>query len=181
MNNFTTTSATASRMAISDSSVDTIVQAIYRAGTGLTEWVEPLKKIEAAFGAWVVQFLGFDKRNGAVTFSYESGTASPECALDYFRRYSLIDPRAVLLFGMPDWKTPALAPISSHFACKARPCLSLPGSRHMGARHVEDGKYGRKLVFPTHVGSIQGTIIGAICPRVAGTTGHQPCLNPVHQ
>lgn len=81
--------------------IDGIIREVYRAGAGLTDWVSPLKKMEEALGAWVVQFLCVDKRTGTLSFSYESGKASPECALDFFRHYSRIDPRAELLARLP--------------------------------------------------------------------------------
>ena len=81
--------------------VDAIISDLYRTGAGLTEWIVPLGKMEEALNAWVVQFLCVDKRTGTLSFSYESGKASPECALDYFRHYSRIDPRAALLAKMP--------------------------------------------------------------------------------
>ncbi len=81
--------------------VDVIIRDLYRASAGLAEWIVPLKKMEEALNAWVVQFLCIDKRTGTLSFSYESGKASPECALDYFRHYSRIDPRAAMLAQMP--------------------------------------------------------------------------------
>jgi DNA-binding CsgD family transcriptional regulator len=79
---------------------DAIVSEVHRAGAGMVDWVEPLKKMEHLLDAWLVHFLGLDKRTGTVAFSYESGKAPPECALDYFRQYSRIDPRAAKLVHM---------------------------------------------------------------------------------
>ena len=81
--------------------LDAIIRDVYRAGAGLADWITPLKKMEDTLSAWLVQFLCVDKRTGTLSFSYEAGKASPECALDYFRHYSRIDPRAALLAKLP--------------------------------------------------------------------------------
>jgi DNA-binding CsgD family transcriptional regulator len=82
--------------------IDTIISEVHRAGAGMVDWVEPLGKIEKLFDAWVVQLVAVDKRTGTMTFSYEAGKATPECAFDYFRYYSRIDPRVGKLVGMKE-------------------------------------------------------------------------------
>jgi hypothetical protein len=41
---------------------DAIVAAIYRAGSGKGDWLEPIGEIAQIFNAWTVQLLGVDKQ-----------------------------------------------------------------------------------------------------------------------
>jgi DNA-binding CsgD family transcriptional regulator len=87
---------------VGEAAFDGIVHDIYRAGAGLCGWVEPLKKIEKAFDAWLVQFLGFDKKTGRVKFSHDAGVAPRECSAALAERFPAIDPAMSLLFGLPE-------------------------------------------------------------------------------
>jgi DNA-binding CsgD family transcriptional regulator len=72
---------------------DGIVEQIYRAGSGLAPWLEPLGEMARVFGSWSVQMLGVNKQTGSMTFSYETGTAPPAAPVEYLRYYHRIDPR----------------------------------------------------------------------------------------
>jgi DNA-binding CsgD family transcriptional regulator len=76
---------------------DAIIRDLYRAGAGRVPWTDPLDAITRVFGLWVVQFFAVDKRSGTVIFSHEGGKPAPEVALDWFREYHRIDPRAALM------------------------------------------------------------------------------------
>lgn len=89
--------------------LDSIVEAIYRAGSGLQPWLHPLAEIAAIFDAWSVQLLGVNKATGVMSFSYEAGAAPPAAPLEYLRFYHRIDPR--LGKHLP-------APVGAWFACE---------------------------------------------------------------
>lgn len=88
---------------------DGIVENIYRAGSGLLPWLEPLTEIAKVFEAWTVHMLGVNKQSGSVVFSYETGTAPPAAPIEYLRHYHRIDPR--LAKTLP-------APVGAWFSCE---------------------------------------------------------------
>jgi DNA-binding CsgD family transcriptional regulator len=81
------------------------VSSIYRAGSGLQPWLEPISAIARIFDAWAVQLLGVNKQTGVMSFSFESGSAPPEAPVEYLRYYHRIDPRLgrVLRKGQGEW------------------------------------------------------------------------------
>lgn len=72
---------------------DAIVEGIYRAGSGLQPWLNPLTEVASVFDAWTVQLLGVNKRTGVMSFSFEAGSAPPAAPVEYLRFYHRIDPR----------------------------------------------------------------------------------------
>ncbi len=58
-----------------DPRFDAIVEAIYRAGSGLAPWLDPIAEIAGVFDAWSVQLLGVNKQTGVMSFSFEAGSA----------------------------------------------------------------------------------------------------------
>lgn len=72
---------------------DQIVEEIYRAGSGLLPWLQPIGRIADIFDAWAVQLLGVNKKTGVMMFSFEGGSAPPAAPVEYLRRYHRIDPR----------------------------------------------------------------------------------------
>ncbi len=88
---------------------DHIVEGIYRAGSGLAPWLEPLTEMADVFNAWTVQLLGVNKATRTVSFSYETGSAPPAAPIEYLRYYHQIDPR--LSKHLP-------APVGTWFSCE---------------------------------------------------------------
>lgn len=88
---------------------DALVQSIYRAGSGLEPWLNPIGQMAEAFDAWAVQLLGVNKRTGTMSFSFEGGVAPPEAGVEYIRYYHRIDPR--LGKHLP-------APVGDWFSCE---------------------------------------------------------------
>jgi len=76
---------------------DPIVQLIYGASAGLESWIEPLRRIADATGAWAATLGGVDKRTGNIVFSYTAGPRPPEAAVEYIRTFHRLDPRIDLL------------------------------------------------------------------------------------
>lgn len=72
---------------------DSVVEDIYRAGSGLHSWLRPIEQIAGIFDAWAVQLLGVNKKTGVMSFSFEAGSAPPAGAIEYLRHYHRIDPR----------------------------------------------------------------------------------------
>ena len=72
---------------------DSIVESIYRTGSGLEPWLKPLSRVAEIFDAWAVQLLGVNKRTGVMSFSFEAGSAPPAAPVEYLRHYHRIDPR----------------------------------------------------------------------------------------
>lgn len=72
---------------------DSIVESIYRAGSGLAPWLEPITEIADIFDAWTVQLLGVNKKTGVMSFSFEAGSGPLEAAIEYLRHYHRLDPR----------------------------------------------------------------------------------------
>lgn len=108
---------------------DEIVQQIYRAGSGLTPWLEPISDIATIFEAWSVQLLGVNKRTGVMSFSYESGSAPPAAPLEYIRHYHRVDPR--LGKHLP-------APVGEWFSCE----------EHFDDQFVETSEFYRDYLIP---------------------------------
>ena len=88
---------------------DPIVESIYRAGSGVSPWLEPISEVARIFDAWSVQLLGVNKKTGVMSFSFESGSAPPEAPIEYLRHYHRVDPR--LGKHLP-------APVGTWFACE---------------------------------------------------------------
>lgn len=84
---------------------DAIIAGIYMAASDEEAWGVALDRISAGLDAWAVQLFGVDKRTGALLFSHDGGSASPQAALDYFRSYHPINPRVppTLTLGPDDW------------------------------------------------------------------------------
>ena len=84
---------------------DSIVEDIYRAGSGLQPWLRPIERIADIFDAWAVQLLGVNKQTGVMSFSFEAGSAPPAGAIEYLRHYHRIDPRLGKFLPAPlgDW------------------------------------------------------------------------------
>ena len=84
---------------------DQVVSSIYRAGSGLQPWLEPISEVAKIFDSWAVQLLGVNKRTGVMSFSFESGSAPPEAPVEYLRYYHRIDPRLgkVMPKGKGEW------------------------------------------------------------------------------
>ena len=108
---------------------DAIVEAIYRAGSGLGPWLEPLSQMAQVFEAWSVQLLGVNKQTGIVSFSYETGTAPPAAPVEYLRYYHRIDPR--LAKSLP-------VPVGSWFACE----------EHFDEAFVETDRFYQEYLIP---------------------------------
>ena len=81
---------------------DELFSDFYAAAAGRLSWQQPLDKLAALLGLWVVQIIGVDKRTGAAIFSAESTLPSPLVVLDYLRRYQTTDPRVALTMATPD-------------------------------------------------------------------------------
>lgn len=88
---------------------DPIVEAIYRAGSGVEPWLNPIAQVAEVFDAWSVQLLGLDKRKGLMSFSFESGSAPGVAQVEYLRYYHRIDPR----LGKH-----VLSPVGEWFSCE---------------------------------------------------------------
>lgn len=108
---------------------DPIVESIYRAGSGLTPWLEPLEEISDIFDAWSVQVLGVNKKTGVMSFSFEAGSAPPEAPIEYLRHYHRIDPR--LGKHLP-------APVGQWFACE----------EHFDAAFVAKNEFYQDYLIP---------------------------------
>lgn len=117
---------------------DAIVTSIYRAGSGVEPWLNPLKEIAAVFDAWSVQLLGVDKRTGVMSFSFEAGSAPPEAPVDYLRHYHRIDPR--LSKHLP-------LPVGSWMACE----------EHFDAAFVERDPFYQNYLIPYGARYLYGT------------------------
>lgn len=84
---------------------DGIVEDIYRAGSGLQSWLQPIERIADIFDAWAVQLLGVNKKTGVMMFSFEAGSGPAAGAIEYLRHYHRIDPRLGRFLPAPlgDW------------------------------------------------------------------------------
>jgi len=108
---------------------DAIVEAIYRAGSGLTPWLEPLGQMAEAFNAWTVQLLGVNKETGILAFSYETGSAPADAPVEYLRYYHRIDPRLAKSLR---------APVGSSLACE----------EHFDESYVEKSRFYQEYLIP---------------------------------
>ncbi len=108
---------------------DSIVEKIYRAGSGLKPWLDPISEIAEIFQAWSVQLLGVNKRTGVMSFSYESGSGPPAAAVEYIRYYHRVDPR--LAKHLP-------APVGQWFSCE----------EHFDDEFVENNEFYRDYLVP---------------------------------
>jgi hypothetical protein len=80
-----------------DAEYDSIVRAIYRAGSGLAPWTVPLERIVLASAATSVVITAFDRRSDAVALHHSFGARLPQAATDYIRSAHATDPRLALV------------------------------------------------------------------------------------
>lgn len=108
---------------------DAIVEKIYRAGSGVSPWMDPISDMAAVYDSWAVQLLGVDKLSGVMGFSYEAGVGSPAAAVEYIRRYHRVDPR--LAKHLP-------SPIGRWFSCE----------EHFDDAFAENNEFYRDYLIP---------------------------------
>jgi DNA-binding CsgD family transcriptional regulator len=109
--------------------LDAIVESIYRAGSGLGPWLEPVSRVAEIFDAWAVQLLGVNKLTGAMAFSFEAGSAPPPAPVEFLRHYHRVDPRldGRYLFGTKLRDDETMTVLLGHVGKAGRPPLDAAG------------------------------------------------------
>lgn len=136
----------ASRVSMSETTLDDVASLIYEASTGFAQWQDALEAVREALDCLVVQIVGVNTRSGRLLFSFESTGSVAEASLDYARTYHNIDPHAAYVASRPSGQLFAFSRVFDQAYVDGsafyQEFLIPYGSRHMhGAKlHEIDGE-----------------------------------------
>jgi DNA-binding CsgD family transcriptional regulator len=86
---------------VDEAAYDDCVAKFYRAATGSLDWNQALETVRLNLHARCIPVQTHDRQTGRVISAYPGGPEMDRPALDYFKKYHLLDPRARLAVSTP--------------------------------------------------------------------------------